>query len=192
MNDDSKIEFFEEKNKDINFKLIKKENIILFLNFFILFCFINLFLYLYLYKTTWPVPHFFSFILLNYPLLFMAWGCFLFFIHPSIILSKIVKIRYETIYIQNEKFFSENKTLILCKEISKNDILDKKIVKTYGISNEKIDFKEGRSYSKLRPRHVSGMFFKAKKFIEETIRTILKLLFLRTKTSPRTSSTSIN
>lgn len=103
MNDDSKIEFFEEKNKDINFKLIKKENIILFLNFFILFCFINLFLYLYLYKTTWPVPHFFSFILLNYPLLFMAWGCFLFFIHPSIILSKIVKIRYETIYIQNEK-----------------------------------------------------------------------------------------
>lgn len=102
MNEDSKIEFFEEK-KDINYKSIKKEDVFLFLTFFILFCFINIFLYLYLYKTTWPTPHFFSFILLNYPLLFMAWGCFLFFIHPSIVLSKIVKTKYETNHIQDEK-----------------------------------------------------------------------------------------
>jgi len=54
-------------------------------------------------------------------------------------------------------------------DINHGDYLTALEVAHVSYDYKKIDFKEGRSYSKLRPRHVSGMFLKAKKFIEESL-----------------------
>jgi len=85
----------QNTNSSDTFGKFGKNNWITFCVIFLFFLFLNLSIYLILYKTSWPIPKFFRYLLLNYPLYFLNIGFLIFYTHPSFSLSRYIKNKFE-------------------------------------------------------------------------------------------------